>query len=82
VIGKSYPFSLDWKFLVKNVVLIGVLSVVMFLLKEYFVEELAGGRWSAFWILFLFFVGYGGVLALANRGKIKLLIGEVKKIRE
>ena len=34
VIWKAYPFSLDWRFLGKNVLVIGVLGVVMWGLKS------------------------------------------------
>ena len=61
VIWKAYPFSLDWRFLGKNVVIICVLCGMMWWVKGIILEfELS--RWLIFGRLFIFFIGYGIVL--------------------
>ncbi|GHV26268.1 hypothetical protein FACS1894176_06660 [Bacteroidia bacterium] len=77
VIGKSYPFSLDWRFLFKNMVVIGVLMAVLWLLKPFFLME---QRREIFWALLVFFVGYGIALAGMNRRQIRLLLREIKSL--
>ena len=90
VIWKSYPFRLDWKFLLKNVVVIGVLCVVMNYTKGWIASFASLSRndfvmlerWPMFWWLLVFFVGYGVVLVGINWGKVKLLLEEVRKLKE
>ncbi|MDR2540469.1 MAG: polysaccharide biosynthesis C-terminal domain-containing protein [Candidatus Peribacteria bacterium] len=77
VIGKSYPFSLDWKFLLKNVLVIGGLMVVLQFVKPFFVME---QRREIFRVLLVLFVGYGIVLAGMNRRQIRLLWREIKSL--
>ena len=90
VIWKAYPFSLDWRFLGKNVVIICVLCGCMFFIKDWVAsfallprnDFVTMGRWSMFWWLAVFFVGYGVILLGMNWGKVRLLWGEVRKLRE
>ncbi|MDR0859698.1 MAG: polysaccharide biosynthesis C-terminal domain-containing protein [Candidatus Peribacteria bacterium] len=85
VIGQTYPFTLDWKFLGKNVAVVCVLCGVMFLLKEGWVSSLHSqgrfdGKWSAFRSLLLFFLGYGIALVGMNWKQITLLLKEIKSL--
>ncbi|MDR0651130.1 MAG: polysaccharide biosynthesis C-terminal domain-containing protein [Candidatus Peribacteria bacterium] len=75
IIGKAYPFTLDWKFLMKNVVIIGILCGVMWGIKG---EITMLGRREMFGVLFGFFVGYGVLLAGINWRKVKVLVKEIK----
>jgi hypothetical protein len=81
VIGKSHPFTLDWKFLGKNGVIIAVLCGVMWMLKERKAVTMLG-RWELLWALFAFFVGYGVILLAMNWRKVKLFIAEIKKLKK
>ncbi|MDR2190754.1 MAG: polysaccharide biosynthesis C-terminal domain-containing protein [Candidatus Peribacteria bacterium] len=79
IIGKEYPFTLDGRFLVKNIIIIGILCGVMWRAKRDFSIL---GRWKFGGMLLVFFVGYGVVLAGMNRKKIIMLMNEVKKLKE
>lgn len=80
VIYKEYPFRVDWRLLIKNLLLIILLWVLMFVVKWYVWFE---GWWrSNFWILFAFFVGYCMLILLFNRSKIKLLLKEIKSLKK
>jgi O-antigen/teichoic acid export membrane protein len=82
VIGRSYPFTLDWKFLLKNVGLIGLLGMVMWWMKGMGVgASLLMERWDSFWGLLAFFGGYGAVLVAMNWGRMKALMEEIRKLR-
>lgn len=77
VIYQSYPFSLDWKFLGKNVIVISVLMLILWRMKSFFVLE---GRWELLGALVAFFAGYGIVLAGMNWTQIKFLLKEIKTL--
>lgn len=77
VIHHEYKFSLDWRFLLKNLLFIGVLCLIMYMTK--WSED---SRMKLFFLLLVYFVWYGVILAGLNRWKIKLLIGEIKKLRQ
>lgn len=81
MIWKTYPFSLEWKFLAKNIAIIVVLCGIMWSIKEWKAVATLG-RWELLGALFAFFVGYGVLLVVMNRKKVKLFIAEVKKLRE
>jgi hypothetical protein len=79
VIYRKYAFTLDWKFLVKNVVMVGILCGVMWVLKG---SVSVGGRWELFLWLLVFFVGYGVVLAGMNWRKVNLFLTEIRNLKK
>lgn len=87
LIYRDHPFSIDWKLLLKNVVVIGMLCLMMWWMKwtPFFMVDsflLPGiNRWFVLCIVFAFFVGYMIVMSGMNWEKVGLLVREVKKLK-
>ncbi|GHW02694.1 hypothetical protein AGMMS50249_4800 [candidate division SR1 bacterium] len=87
VIAKDYPFSFDLRFLLKNLLLVGILCILMYLLKTQnfgifsSFSHTGSPRGELFLGLFCYFIIYGLILAFLNRTKIRLLLDEIKKIK-
>lgn len=83
VVRKDHPFSFDWKFFFKNIVIVWVLSLLFWWVKNLSVLFTVNqNRWQLLFMLAWICIMYVWIIVWFNRLKIKNLIIEVKKIRK
>ena len=82
-IRKEYPFSFDWKFFFKNILIIWILCLLFWWIKN--ISTLFYPNQNRRQLLFMLAgicMIYVWIIAWFNRWKIKSLLNEVKKVRK
>jgi len=82
-IRKEYPFSFDWKFFFKNILIIWILCLLFRWIKN--ISTLFYPNQNRRQLLFMLAwicMIYVWIIAVFNRWKIKSLLNEVKKVRK
>ena len=82
-IKKEYPFNFDWKFFLKNVLIIWILCLLFRWIKNnselFYTNQ---NRWQLLFMLAWICLIYVWIIAWFNRWKIKALRNEVQKVRK
>lgn len=82
-IRKYYPFSFDRKFFFKNLLIVWILCVIFWWIKNILTLFYPGqNRWQLLFMLAWICMIYVWIIAWFNRWKIKSLFNEVKKVRK
>jgi O-antigen/teichoic acid export membrane protein len=82
-IRKEYPFNFDWKFFIKNVLIVCILCLLLRCIKNISTLFYSNqNRWQLLFILIGICMIYVWIIAGFNRWKIKFLRNEVKKVRK
>lgn len=83
VLKRNHPFSFDWRFLFKNILIICILCLLFIWVKNNSILFVPNqNRWQLLFMLAWICVIYVWVIIWFNRWKIKNLILEVKNIRK
>lgn len=82
VVKKEHPFTFDRKFFLKNLILISIMCLILWIMKNKFTWFYEWqSRWHILFILAWICVIYAWMLAIVNRWKIKFLIWEIKNLK-
>jgi len=82
IITKEYPFTFDWKFFWKNLLLIAILCLLFRWIRNTFNLFVNSGRVQTLFILAWICLFYAWIIAILNWWKLKFLRWEVKKIKK
>ncbi len=78
---EKYSLSINWYFIIKNIILFVILWLIIQLWKEYFID-IDWNRWYMIAKLVVIWLGFYGVVAIWNWGIVKKLKGEILKLKK
>lgn len=81
-VNTFHRINFDWKFLIKNVVVIVILSVLIYLISPFIFVLEDEVRMSNFGYLVCIWLIYFGSVVLVNYKSVSALVGEVKRMRK
>ncbi|MFZ2150435.1 MAG: oligosaccharide flippase family protein [Candidatus Absconditicoccaceae bacterium] len=81
VVNTQYKIKIDYMFLIKNVILIGIMIWVVRYTKDYFFIMENYMRYRNIFILCIYLMIFSGIIGLVNYKQINLFLTEIKKIR-
>ena len=77
---EKYSLSINWKFIIRNIVIFIILWIGIFLLKDYFID-IGWDRWYMIGKLFRIGLVFYGVVAVWNLGIVKKLREEIFNLK-
>ncbi|MCP4524248.1 MAG: polysaccharide biosynthesis protein [Candidatus Gracilibacteria bacterium] len=80
VLGKKYKMSFDYKFIGKNIGVLGILGYVLHMFNPFIFSNISRGY--DFLIMFIIGCVWYGIFTLLNIKEFKFFISEIKKIKK